>query len=218
MALPRRLARLLFVSLLVGALLALGACSDDDGDPGGAAPTTAPDDGEADEGEDETTIPVLPDEERDFGIAVDPRAEDISGPAQEHFAERWAGISFDIPDDEPPSMRLHVVGPTDDDRAWVRELVESVEPDWVELVEVVEAEWSLAELTDIFSTVLERAGELDLSVPLQLDTAGNRLLIADNSIAADVRSQLREGLPEGSVVFPDEIPDEDDEDDEDESE
>jgi hypothetical protein len=219
MALPRRLARLLFALLLAGALMALGACSDEgDGESAATTTTANPNGLDSDDEDGETSIPVLPEEERDFGIAADPRADEISAPAQEHFADRWAGTSFDIPEDEPPTMRLHVVAPTDDDRSWVRELVESVEPGWVALVRIVEAERSLGELRDLLTTIIERAADLGVSAPVQLDTAGNRILIADDSIAPDVRAQLREGLPEGSVVFPDEILDEDDDEAEDDAE
>ena len=218
MTTSHRFARLLVLSVLALAVLTAGGCSDDDGD--GSASTTVPEvegDGPgADDADTDTTdgdeIPVLPEVERDFGIATDMRAGEITEAATEHFGDRWAGVSFDIPDDDPPVMRLHVVGPSDADREWVRELVESIEPGWVELVEVVGAEHSFETLTNALGFVIERMNELDLQLPVELDTAGNRVVINVTSVEPSVRDQIRGGLPVGIVLFADEVPDDEDDD------
>jgi hypothetical protein len=211
----RRRIALVTASLLAVAVLVGCGDSEDAGTDGGSgdgadAETVSP---ETDEPGDEIAVEADPSDEREFGIAADPRAEELVEAAREQFGDRWAGASFDIPDDVPPTMTIHVVGATDADRDWVRGRTSEIEPAWAELVDLVAVERSLEDLRDLLEVVLERVTDLGEALPIQLDVAGNRLVIDGPSLPADQRDQIRSDLAPGSVAFADEIVDEDEDGD-----
>jgi hypothetical protein len=206
---PRRRHLMALFALCAVALAACSSSGDsdssDDAVPTDEVETTT--DGEG------LPIDIVDEEERDFGLAIDPRTDNLLDAARAHFGDRFAGSSFDIPDDGPPTMAVHVVDARDADRDWLRDQAAAIEPGWRELVDVVNAERSLDELTVLLETVMERLGAIEAESSLQLDLAGNRIIVNSPTFTPEQRDQVRDGLAPGSVVFTDEIVDEDDEED-----
>lgn len=204
--------RTLRAALALAVVLALGttACSDDDTAADDAEPTASTTvDGSVEDG-----VEIVEEVDDTYRISQDERIDAFVTSAQDHFGDRYAGLSFhrDLDEDDEPvgpeTLTIHLVEATDADRAWVRDQAVAVDERWGQLVEVANASLSTTDLTETLRTVLERMGETGVEHSVEIDMANNRLVVDAADLDAGQRDDIRRGLPEGSVVFADELADE----------
>lgn len=200
---PRTVLRLVAVALLVGATVVAGCSDDDNGDSEDASAG----DTEVEES-DEDAIEVVEDPEAqvDYGILADDRTEELVDAAREHFGDRWAGVSFEVPDDEPNRLIAHIVDLDEDaDLGWLRARANEIDAEWDTLIGAVNATLSMEELRDLLETVLERMVEVGEPHSLEIDIANNRIVVTAETLDDDQREGLRGDLPPGSVAFSEEV-------------
>ncbi len=206
--------RSLRAALGLAVVLALGAtaCSDDDTASDAAEPTAST---TADGIIEEDGVEVVEEVDDTYLISQDDRIDAFVTTAQEHFGDRYAGLSFhrDVDDDDQPvgpeTITIHLVDATDADATWLQDQAVAVDEQWGSLVSVSNAALSTADLTEALRTVMERLGETGVEHGVEVDMANNRIVVNAPDLDAGQRDTIRQGLPEGSVVFADELVDED---------